>query len=279
MDLAQFVNKGYGVISIDERGHGDSDGTIRVMDPDFEGKDLIAILDWAEAHLSWLAYGMSADGSDAHNLVLDSVGGSYGGMYQYLIHNVDPKHRLDAMVPLFSPNNLNTSLFPGDTVKALWDVALFGDGTLASGHPGHFDPYVTNGFVADFQANAEDQGFKDFFYYHSNQYFCDSLGVATNGGPGTAPEHLPIAGSKVNVMFFQGVRDTLFNFSEGYHNYQCLKAEGGDVRLLSFRAGHNTLQAVPDIGNHLYFPLGNELDTSCGAISANDATLAFFEAY
>jgi ABC-2 type transport system ATP-binding protein len=34
---------GYYVISIDERGFGESSGTVRVMDPDFEGRDLIAI--------------------------------------------------------------------------------------------------------------------------------------------------------------------------------------------------------------------------------------------
>ncbi|GAC1622564.1 MAG: hypothetical protein NVS9B10_06660 [Nevskia sp.] len=282
VDLARFVNNGYGVISIDERGHGESGGTIRVMDPDYEGKDLLAVLDWAEAKLGWLAYGLSADGSDPHNLVVGSVGGSYGGMYQYLIHNIDPRRRLDAMVPQFAPNNLNFSLFPGGVIKADWDLFLFGAGTTAgsgSGSIGHFDPYISNGFIADFQANAEDPGFRNFFYYHSNQYFCADTTVATNGGPGTAPEHLPVRGSRVNALLYQGVRDTLFNLSEGYANYQCLKSEGGDVRLLSYQLGHNSLQAVPDVGNKLYFPPGNEFDNSCGSINVNTAMFAFFEQY
>lgn len=279
VDLAQFVNSGYGVISIDERGHGESGGSIRVMDPDAEGKDLLAVLDWAEAKLGWLAYGPSADGSDPHNLVLGSVGGSYGGMYQYLIHNIDPKRRLDVMAPQFAPNNLNFSLFPGSVIKVLWDSFLFGAGNTAGGSVGHFDPYISNHFVSDFQTNKEDTGLQDFFYYHSNQYFCADTTVATNGGAGTSPQHAPIRGSKVNALLYQGVRDTLFNYSEGYANYQCLKGEGGDVRFLSFQAGHNSLQIVPDVGNKLYFPPANELDTSCGSINVNAATVAFFAQY
>eukprot|EP01137_Pigoraptor_chileana_P020986 Opistho-2@84112 len=38
-DIGVFIDKGYGVISIDQRAHGDSNGSDRVMDPDFEGKD------------------------------------------------------------------------------------------------------------------------------------------------------------------------------------------------------------------------------------------------
>jgi ABC-2 type transport system ATP-binding protein len=282
VDLAQFVNNGYGVISIDERGHGESTGTIRVMDPDYEGQDLLAVLDWAEANLSWLAYGVSVDGTDPHNLVVGSVGGSYGGMYQYLIHNIDPKHRLDAIVPQFAPNNLNVSLFPGGVIKADWDVLLFGIGNTAgaaSGSIAHFDPYVTNGLIKDFAANAEDAGLRDFLYYHSNQYFCGYQIASSNGGPNTAPGYPPTRRSKVNALLFQGVRDTLFNFSEGYANYQCLKGEGGDVRLLSYQTGHNALQVVPDIGVKLYFPPGDEFDASCGTINVNTATVAFFDQY
>src|SRR5690606_18999704 len=52
--VAQLVEAGYAVISIDQRGHGESGGTVRVMTPDFEGQDLIQIVDWAEAHLDYL---------------------------------------------------------------------------------------------------------------------------------------------------------------------------------------------------------------------------------
>ncbi|MGH8541530.1 MAG: alpha/beta hydrolase family protein [Stenotrophobium sp.] len=279
----QLVAANYGVISIDERGHGESGGTIRVMDPDFEGQDLLAVIDWAEAKLDWLAYGPSADGKDPHNLILGSIGGSYGGMYQYLIHNIDPKHRLDAMVPQISPNDLTYSLFPNSVIKADWDFFLFGAGNTAGnqgGSVGHFDPFVTQFFETALPANQVNQYGHDFFYYHSNAYFCDGLPVATNGGPGTSPKYPPVRpNDKVNVLFFQGMRDTLFNYSEGYANYQCLKAQGGDVRLLSYQSGHNTLQVVPDPGEALYQPPGDDLQSNCGHLNVNDATLAFFNQY
>lgn len=277
-EIATLVANGYGVISIDERGHGESSGTIRVMDPDYEGKDLLAVLDWAEARLAWLAYGPSADGSESHNLVVGSIGGSYGGMYQFLLHDIDPKHRLDALVPEIAPGDLVFSLFPNNTIKAGWDSVLFAIGNTAGSNLDrfHFDPYVLNLFTTDLVTNQTAPDHLDFFRYHSNRYFCDGQPVATNGGPGTAPEHAPVRPRRINAMFWQGFRDTLFNFNEAYNNYQCYRRAGGDVRLLTYQYGHNALQVVPDPGELLYQPPGDFLQTQCGTLSKNDATLAFF---
>ncbi|MBD5635690.1 MAG: hypothetical protein IAI49_14555, partial [Candidatus Eremiobacteraeota bacterium] len=43
-NIQQFVANNYGVISLDERGWGESTGKIRSMDPDYEGKDDLAIM-------------------------------------------------------------------------------------------------------------------------------------------------------------------------------------------------------------------------------------------
>ena len=273
-NINSLISAGYGVISIDQRGHGESTGTIRVMDPDAEGQNLIAIVDWAEARLSWLAYGPSADGRDKHNLMLGSMGESYSGIMQYLLHNIDPRNRLDAIIPEIAPNDLKNALFPQNTVKFTWDAFLFTAPTVTTRS---FDPYVTNEFISGLLANQASASFNDFLYYHSNQYFCDSIPVATNGGAGTVPKYAPKPGPLVHAMIFQGVRDTLFNLSEGIQNYNCLKSLGGDVRLLSFQSGHNNMQFVPDLGNRLYFPPGNEFDTSCGSIAIIDARRKFFD--
>ncbi|MBD3640361.1 MAG: peptidase S15, partial [Marinobacter sp.] len=90
--IEPLIDAGYTVISIDQRGHGESGGTIRVMDPDLEGQDLVQIVDWAEANLDYLKY-------ERDNLLLGGIGGSYGGGFQYLLYNVDPDQRMDAMVP------------------------------------------------------------------------------------------------------------------------------------------------------------------------------------
>lgn len=275
-DIGVFIDNGYGVISIDERAHGDSNGSDRVMDPDFEGKDLLAVIDWAEANLPWLQYGMSADGTDPHNLVLGSIGTSYGGMFQYLIHNIDPKKRLDAMVPMWAPYDLNYSLAPGNTPKTLWNLALFGIGNVTGLKTlTGFDPFIFNGFITSFAQNELTPGLKDLLLYHSNRYFCDGQPVATNGGPGTRPERPPVPGGKVNALLVQGVRDTLFNLNEGYANYRCLKAQGGDVRLLTTQTGHNTLQVTPDLDQIIFHPT-DLTNTRCGTVDPAAGALAFF---
>ncbi len=270
-NVKPLVEAGYGVISFDHRGHGESNGVVRSMDPDYEGKDVLAVLDWAEARLDWLKYRPSA--GDPHNLVLGSMGGSYGGMYQYLLHNIDPKHRLDAMAVRVAPNDLTYSNFPGGVSKASY-LAI----RVQAGKGPAIDPYARSTAAASLQANKMVEGYADFLYYHSNQYFCADRRVATNGGPGTAPEHPPQRGPKVNAMLFQGMRDTLFNFNEAYANYQCLVSEGGDVRLLSYQNGHNDAYVVPDPGE-AYLPPGNVLDHGCGRLDSTAAMLAFFDQY
>jgi ABC-2 type transport system ATP-binding protein len=280
-NIDSLLAAGYGAISISERGSDESTGTIRVMDPDFEGHDLISVLDWAEHNLDWLMYGPSVDGSDPHNLVVGSIGGSYGGMYQYLINNIDPKHRLDAMVPQISPSDLTYSLFPNNTIKAAWDLILFGIGDTAGQglDRGHTDPFITSFFIQGLSSNQISQDGRDFFYYHSNAYFCNGQTVATNGGPGTVPGYPPIHSGQINALIFQGFRDTLFTFNNAYENYSCLKQGGGDVRLLSYQYGHNALQVVPDPGVLLYQPPLDFLDTNCGNVNVDTATIAFFDQY
>ena len=271
VSLKPLIEAQYGVISFDHRGHGESGGVVRSMDPDYEGKDLLAVLDWAEARLDWLKYG--AIPGDRHNLVLGSIGGSYGGMYQYLLHNIDPKHRLDAMVVWVAPNDLTYSNFPGGVAKASYLSIRAPAGTGPS-----IDPYVISASAASLRANKLVDGYGDFLYYHSNQYFCADRRVATNGGPGTAPEHWPHRGPPVNALLFQVMRDTLFNFNEGYANYRCLESEGGDVRLLSYQSGHNTAYVVPDPGE-AYLPPGNAQDRRCGSLYLGTAIRMFFDQY
>jgi ABC-2 type transport system ATP-binding protein len=178
-------------------------------------------------------------------------------------------------------DNLTYSLFPNNTIKAAWDLILFGIGDTAGQglDRGHTDPFITSFFVQGLSSNQISQDGRDFFYYHSNAYFCNGQSVATNGGPGTVPGYPPIHSGKINALIFQGFRDTLFTFNNAYQNYSCLKQGGGDVRLLSYQYGHNALQVVPDPGVLLYQPALDFLDTNCGNVNVDTATIAFFDQY
>jgi len=87
-----YREAGFAVISIDQRGFGESTGTVRVMDPEFEGHDLIQILGWAEENLDYLQYRQEPDLPRElnPNLVAGAIGGSYGGGFQLLLHGQDP---------------------------------------------------------------------------------------------------------------------------------------------------------------------------------------------
>ncbi len=287
--FADLTGAGYTVISIDQRGSPDSGGTVRVMDPDFEGEDLVAIVDWAEQHLDYLKY-------RDDNLLLGAIGGSYGGMYQYLLLNKDPDRRLDAIVPEIAPHDLTYSLSPGGVVKSQWSLILAGAGdalTTLGQDPLIRATLVEGGITGKFPEPA-----LPFFAYHSMRYFCENPLDLQPDFSGNTSEYLlnplyqllpvtangeytvltPSIGSvpKVDALLFQGPRDDLFNMNEAWNNYQCLKRAGGDVRLLTYSSGHQVL--TPNLGLvEQGLGAGNlPLSSTCGPINSGAAALAWF---
>lgn len=165
--ISELNAAGYPVISIDQRGFGESSGTVRSMDPDFEGRDLVQILDWVEDNLPYAAWRDESSGAfltrkdevthqeqnpesvaGGPNLLVGAIGSSYGGGYQLLLHAVDgpvveetgpaqdPKDRLDALAPDITWHDLRYSLNPGDVIKSAWDLLLVAGGEAGSYAPG-----------------------------------------------------------------------------------------------------------------------------------------------
>lgn len=313
--IKRLIDAGYYVISIDERGFGESSGQVRVMDPEYEGQDLIAMLDWAE-NLPGLR--RRANGQ----MMVGSYGGSYGGMYQVLLYSVDPLHRLRVMAPDITPHDLTYSLDPHNVVKSGWGLALIGGGELpllgvvTGGNPLDLvtglvdllerantrqDPAILEILLnAGLSNNFPVYGLS-FMKYHSFAYFCDGQPAGSQAGfligrPDalSVPPTLP---PPADVMLTQGFRDTLFNFNDGYNNYQCFKRiaatnqDGngfGDVRLLTHQSGHILPLSVGTAG------LEDPLDPfyaaltlpgfqdaggkrACGSINLNDAQFAWFQ--
>lgn len=231
----KLLDAGYYLISIDERGFGDSSGTVRVMDPDFEGQDLVAVLDWAEK-LEGLRRG--ADGK----MVVGSYGGSYGGMYQFLLMGADPQQRLHVLAPDITPHDLTYSLDGNGVIKSGWIAALVAAGEASPRAAGpRQDPVIDETLVSGLGTNNIGESALNFFRYHSVAYFCDgqpagpqSFMVATADPLRVAPRPFP----RPDVLLTQGFRDGLFNFNDGFANYECLSKLGGDVRLLTHQSGH-----------------------------------------
>lgn len=299
---------GYYVISIDERGFGETSGTVRVMSPDFEGQDLIAILDWAE-NLEGLRRG--GDGK----MVVGSYGGSYGGMYQFLLAGADPQQRLRVIAPDITPHDLTYSLNPGNVVKSGYGLVLTAGGEAGAftGDPAAAIPTLLNRAIAGeplredlaiYEAllnavisNSFSTASQNFFRYHSVRYFCDGEPAGPQDFMFATPDPMAVAPRpfpKIDALITQGTRDTLFNLNDGYNNYQCLKKGGGDVRFLSHESGHIlpvSLTSVPagplgtleDALDPFYaaVTLPNFQDAggarNCGNLVLGDVQFAWFE--
>lgn len=326
------------VITVDERGFGNSTGSIKALDPDHEGQNLIQLLDWAEDTLDFVAYRAdtacrdardTADAADdsacnlatktqlqvvnnsfngsllvddadyaiAPNLVVGATGGSYGGGFQLLIANIDPKQRMDALVPDQTWHSLAYSFNPGDAVKSGWGVFMGAAGNAISYTGGNegLDPFIIEtlgraGATNEFPRESVKQ-----FNYNGSRYWCDAAGLPTMPyefaewdelDPNTTltgsfdPQTTAVELQPVDVLFAQGMRDNLFNFNESWWNYQCFNQRGGDVRLMSHQAGHILPVAAPDsmqptanglpIGVIPGFQDGAGSD-SCNSVSLNTA--------
>lgn len=302
---------GYYVISIDQRGFGESSGTVRVMSPDFEGQSLVALLDWAE-DLEGLA--RRANGT----MKVGSYGGSYGGMYQWLLAGADPEERLRVIAPDIAPYDLTYSLNPNNVIKTGWVLALvlggeagplagqltnLGDDPeaaidtlldrVAAAQPLRQDPVIYESVVRGVLTNRFPEPAFNLFRYHSLRYFCEDTAAGSQDGFTIGqPEPLKVEPSglhKIDALITQGFKDTLFNFNEAAHSYDCLKKLGGDVRLLTHQSGHilplstdilpgselldmyvGALVNVPEFQG----PGGSE---NCGTVKIQEVTFAWFE--
>lgn len=236
----QALASGYGILSLDERGHGESGGLIRVLDPDFAGADWLQVLDWVEENLSWVMTRKDADGDD--DPVLGSYGGSYGGGFQHLIYRIDEKDRLDAMAPDITWHNLNYSLYPNRVFKTYWGALLSAGGNvLANGQ----HPDVNAGLALALAANQLTAEQQALLYKNS---------IAANCEGNARPLR------KIDALYSQSAGDTLFNFNEAVQNFECVSALGGDVRFAVKPAGHSG-------GEH----------NRCGRMDLAGARLAFFD--
>ena len=118
-----LVSAGFGVISFDERGHGDSmdDSEVYFMHPDYEVKDVAKVIDYA-ASLDWVLREDNSTAAVPNDIVLGAIGGSYGGAYQLMGAIFDP--RFDAIVPEITWNDITEALAPHGAIKSGW-VDLF----------------------------------------------------------------------------------------------------------------------------------------------------------
>jgi ABC-2 type transport system ATP-binding protein len=135
---------------------------------------------------------------------------------------------------------------------------------------------------------------KAFLDYHSVSYFCEGEPAAEQNFLLAKPDPLAVPARpfpKMDALITQGFRDTLFNFNDGLRNYQCLKALGGDIRLLTHQSGHIlplSIKTVPGDLEEALDPFYDALtipgfqdaggSRTCGTLNLEEVTFAWFEA-
>ncbi len=204
LGIGDLNDAGYNVLTWDPRGFHGSGGTSTINDPEAEGRDVQALLDWVaeqpEARLD-------REGDPRSGM----VGFSYGGGIQLSVASRDC--RVDALVPGLAWHSLETSLFKSGTAKLGWaDVLL----TAAAG--ARLDPHITSAHAAA----AADGTVSD----EDVTWFRDR-------GPGDLVQDI-----QVPTLFVHGTTDTLFTLDEAVTNHLLLRERDIPSGMIWFCGGH-----------------------------------------
>ena len=252
----KFLDAGYGVLSFDQRGFGESGGYAHVENPDFEGQDNLRLIDLV-AHLPWV----QKDGpGDPH---MGAIGGSYGGGYQLLGAFMEIEKRgkpvYDALAPEITWYDLKESLAPLSVARTTWASALSAAAVPSDALP--HDIYVglaqaaATGTWPDGSNGTEDL---DAFF--------------RKNGPKWHVQH----GERLDipVLFGQGTTDTLFELRQGFRNFQNTLTDSARARsiFIGYNGGHVLPKVFPQGVSVSSDPCSKQL----GGGSFSDLSLKFF---
>lgn len=260
-----YLDAGFGVVSIDQRGHGESEGQANVQDPTMEAEDIQAVIDRV-ADLDWV----QLDGPN--DPVLGAVGGSYGGGYQTMTALDELAEtgytRFNALAPQITWYDLPESLAPQKVVRTAWNVVLYGAG--ASMVPN----YIHEAFAWGTASNQWPDG--------------TVYGQKVDGVPNIDKEfhqHSPVAfvekGIRIDVpvLIRQGTSDNLFNLNQGLDIFN--KAVTDDARAQSLFVAYNGGHAFPNVvplGAPAAAELGGGVDACSPKGDFTKLSIDFFKA-
>lgn len=255
------LDAGFGVLSFDQRGHGESGGRAHVEDPEREGRDVVAVVDYV-ADLPWVARSLpkGLPIPKQENPALFAMGGSYGGGYQFIGAYTETREkgytRFDALAPEITWFDLTESLAPAAVPRTTWLTALYGAG--AANVPQFVHEAFAYSAATGLWPNGDLPGEPDLesrFFEHGPSGFVDD-GIQLD----------------VPVLFRQGLSDNLFNFNQAWKNFE--RGLTDEARERSAVVGYNGGHALPNA-----FPTGTTSRANpSGPVSEfGDARLQFFQ--
>ena len=211
---------GYNVVTWDPRGEWSSGGQLEVDSPDFEARDVSAIISWLATQPE-----VQLDDSTLLDPRIGMVGASYGGGIQLVTAAID--HRVDAIVPTIAWNSLNTSLYKNQSFKTGWGTLLVAAlaGTGARPNPALY-PAAIYGALTGLVTPDDQQ-------------------LLADRGPGALVRDIVAP-----TLLIQGTVDTLFTLEEANRNALALLANpaGVDVKVIWFCGGHGSCVSTVNDG-------------------------------
>jgi ABC-2 type transport system ATP-binding protein len=260
-DAAQaqrFTDRGYGVLSFDQRGFGESGGHAHVENPDLEGADVRALVAMA-ADLPWVQQDRKGDPR------MGAIGGSYGGGYQFLMAfeeiRATGRQVVDALVPEITWHDLEESLAPEGVVRTEWALALSAGSLPSDALPWNVYKALVEGAATGTWPDGSVPGTEDMVT------FMEKNGPKWQVGQGARID--------VPVLFGQGTTDTLFPLEQALTNWQVALTKKARKRSIftAYNGGH-VLPAV--------LPAGVTVDSDPCAEKLSggdftDLTLAFLD--
>ncbi|MFJ9175289.1 CocE/NonD family hydrolase [Streptomyces sp. NPDC102360] len=262
-----FAERGYVSLAYSGLGFGKSGCLVSLDDPRIDGKAASALVD--------LLAGTRAadDGTTIDYVTADKkgdprvgmIGGSYGGAIQLATAAVD--HRVDALVPLITWNDLAYSLDPQNA-----------QGPAAADVPGAFKWQWTNGFylIGEGQPllspSLDPSRINKLSCLHFVDDACATIRTLNSGRyPAAETQRLlsyargvsPVSylkQVKAPTLLVQGQADSLFNLNEARATYDTLAAQGTPAKMIWQSWGHSGGLTDPAAGE-LNLSEGN-LETS-----------------
>jgi ABC-2 type transport system ATP-binding protein len=258
-DFTELTGAGYGVLSFDQRGWGESGGKAHVENPAYEGRDVRALVALI-SRLTWVQQDAAGDPR------LGAIGGSYGGGYQFVGAfeelRVKGKPVFDALAPEITWHDLSESLAPEGVVRTEWALALSAASVPADALPRNIYKALAEGAATGRWPDGSFPGSENLVKFFEKN------------GPKWHVDH----GRKLDipVLFGQGTTDSLFPLQQGLANWQ--DAITKRARALSMFVGYNGGHVLPSV-----LPAGvNVTSDPCsmklGGGDFRDLTVKFFDA-
>lgn len=252
-----YLDAGFGIVSIDQRGHGESDGLAYTQDPTRETEDIQAVIDYI-ATLDWVRLDGPGDP------VLAAIGGSYGGGYQTMTALDEIAEtgstRFNALAPQITWYDLPQSLAPQDVIRSLWNPLLYAVGADM------LPDYVHTAFAWGTATGQWPDG--TLYNVPGPGIYPDLDKIFHRNSPVSFVEE----GHQIDVpvLIRQGLTDTLFPLNEGMNIFDF--AVSDEARDLSYFIGYHGGHVLPQT-----WPRGTGANADpCSPGGFTDLTIAFF---